>query len=65
MELLVLPMLLDWQERQGGDMGITVPASVNMVIFLLDTRDAAAVLCPAEEKSPWYSVLIMRKHRKP
>ena len=26
-DLLVLPMLLDWQERQGGDMGVTSPAA--------------------------------------
>ena len=57
-ELLVLPMLLDWQERQGGDMGVTVPASVNMDIFLLDTRDAAARALPGGGEIP----VVQRSH---
>lgn len=45
-------------ERQGGDMGITVPASVNMDIFLLDTRDAAARALPGGGEIP----VVQRSH---
>ena len=57
-ELLVLPMILDWQERQGGDMGVTSPASVNMDIFLLDTRDASARALPGGGEIP----VVQRAH---
>lgn len=56
--LLVLPMLLDWQERQGGDMGVTSPAAVSMDVFLLDTRDASARALPGGGEIP----VVQRSH---
>ena len=57
-DLLVLPMLLDWQERQGGDMGVTSPAAVSMDVFLLDTRDASARALPGGGEIP----VVQRSH---
>lgn len=57
-DLLVLPMILDWRERQGGDMGVTSPASVNMDVFLLDTRDPSARSLPGGGEIP----VVQRSH---
>lgn len=38
-ELLIVPQILDWQERQGGPAGVSTSAAVNMDFFLIDARD--------------------------
>lgn len=38
LDLLIVPQILDWQERNGGTMGVTTSAGVNMDFFLVDAR---------------------------
>ena len=38
-DLLVVPQLLEWRERDGGAMGVATPAKVVMDIFVLDVRN--------------------------
>ncbi|MDR2050320.1 MAG: hypothetical protein LBQ63_00890 [Deltaproteobacteria bacterium] len=42
-DLLVVPQIIHWQERKGGDFGVEEPASVVMDIFLLDARLKALI----------------------
>ena len=37
-DLLVVPQLLDWRERDGGDYGVVTPAKVTMDIYVLDVN---------------------------
>ena len=37
-DLLLVPQLLYWKERQGKDMGVEAPASVMLDIYLLDVK---------------------------
>ena len=37
-DVLLIPQLLFWSEREGGPMGIEKPASVTLELFLLDVR---------------------------
>lgn len=38
-DLLIVPQILDWQERQGSAAGVTTSAAVNMDFFLVDARE--------------------------
>lgn len=38
-DLLIVPQILDWHERQGGAAGVSTSAAVNMDFFLVDARD--------------------------
>lgn len=42
-DLILVPMLMRWEERQGGQAGVVRPASVVLDFFLIDTRDATLV----------------------
>lgn len=42
-DYVVVPMVLSWREREGSDVGATVTASVNMSLYLVDTRTGAIV----------------------
>ena len=37
-DLLIVPTIVDWNERRGGDAGVTHPAGVIVDIFLIDCR---------------------------
>lgn len=37
-DLLIVPQLIDWREREGGSAGVTSSAAVNMDFFLIDVR---------------------------
>lgn len=42
-DYVVVPMLIDWRERDGSEMGATRPASVNMSLYLVDARSGGIV----------------------
>lgn len=42
-DLILVPMLMHWEERDGGQAGVVRPASVILDFFLIDTRDATLV----------------------
>ena len=42
-DLLVVPQLLEYREREGGDYGVVSPARVVMDIFVLDVRNEALI----------------------
>lgn len=42
-DLLVVPQMLDYRERDGGDFGVTAPARVVMDVFVLDVRNEALI----------------------
>lgn len=42
-DYVVVPMVIDWRERQGSEIGATKPASVNFVLYLIDVRTGAMV----------------------
>lgn len=42
-DLLVVPQLYEWRERDGGPLGVVAPASVIMDIFVLDVRNEALI----------------------
>lgn len=37
-DYVVVPMVIDWSERVGSEMGATSPASVNLILYLVDVR---------------------------
>ena len=43
-DLLIVPQILDWQERAGSSAGVTTSAGVNMDFFLIDTRTGDGAL---------------------
>jgi len=43
-DFLIVPMLIDWREREGGEAGVTVSAAVTVDIFLIDARDQGNLL---------------------
>ena len=40
-DYVLVPMILSWRERDGSDVGATITASVNMSLYLVDTRSGA------------------------
>jgi hypothetical protein len=42
-DLLVVPQVLEFRERDGGNYGVTVPAKVVMDIFLIDVRNESLI----------------------
>jgi hypothetical protein len=42
-DLLVVPQIYEWRERDGGEMGAVAPAGVVMDIFVLDVRSEALI----------------------
>lgn len=42
-DLLVVPQLLEYRERDGGSYGVVAPAKVIMDIFVLDVRNEALI----------------------
>lgn len=42
-DLLVVPQLLEYREREGGDYGVVSPARVHMDIFVLDVRNETLI----------------------
>lgn len=42
-DLILVPMLMRWEERDGGRAGVVRPASVTLDFFLIDTRDSTLV----------------------
>lgn len=42
-DLLVVPQLLDYRERDGGSYGVVTPAKVIMDIFVLDVRNESLI----------------------
>ena len=40
-DILLVPFIIDWHEREGSRMGITRPAHVKMDFFLLNIKDAS------------------------
>ena len=43
-DLLIVPMVIDWHEREGGDAGVTTSAAVTTDMFLIDTRGQGNLL---------------------
>lgn len=41
-DLLVVPQIIDWQSRSGGEAGTLIPASVTMDTFIIDVRAGRA-----------------------
>jgi len=42
-DYILVPLALNWQERDGSDIGATNPASVDISIYLLDVRTGGIV----------------------
>lgn len=42
-DLILVPQVQSWRERQGGDLGVEVPAAVTMDFFLLDVNNQALI----------------------
>ncbi|SHN61702.1 hypothetical protein [Desulfovibrio litoralis] len=42
-DILLVPMVLRWQEREGGNAGVVRPASVILDFFLIDVRDGTLI----------------------
>lgn len=42
-DLLVVPQLLDWQERDGGSLGVVTPSRVVMDVFVVDVRNETLI----------------------
>ena len=42
-DLLVVPQLYEWHEREGSAVGVTTPAKVVMDIFIIDVRNEAVI----------------------
>ncbi len=43
-DLLIVPTVVDWHERQGGEAGVTTSAAVTIDIFLIDCRGEGNLL---------------------
>ena len=44
MDVLLVPQVIDWRERVGGETGVVSPAAVVIDYFLVDARDDGALL---------------------
>lgn len=44
LDLLIVPQILDWNERQGGAAGVSTSAAVNMDFFLIDAREEGQLI---------------------
>ena len=44
MDLLIVPMVIDWHEREGSNAGVTTSAAITTDIFLIDTRGQGNLL---------------------
>jgi len=42
-DYVLVPMVIDWHERVGSEIGSTNPASVNMILYLVDVRTGGIV----------------------
>jgi hypothetical protein len=42
-DFVVVPMVIDWRERVGSEIGSTKPASVDFVLYLIDVRSGSLV----------------------
>lgn len=42
-DVILVPQVQGWRERQGGDLGVEVPAAVTMDFFLLDVNNQALI----------------------
>jgi hypothetical protein len=42
-DLLVVPQIYEWRERDGGAIGVVTPAKVVMDVFVLDVRNEALI----------------------
>lgn len=42
-DILVVPQILEWRERDGGELGVATPAKVVMDIFILDVKNEALI----------------------
>ena len=42
-DYVVVPMLINWHERDGSEMGATSPASVNLSLYLVDAHTGAVL----------------------
>jgi hypothetical protein len=42
-DLLLVPQVQGWRERQGGDLGVETPAAVTLDFFLLDVNNQALI----------------------
>ena len=43
-DLLIVPMVVDWHERQGSGAGVTISAAVTLDFFLIDVRGQGNLL---------------------
>ena len=43
-DLLIVPMVIDWHEREGSNVGVTTSAAVTTDIFLIDARGKGNLL---------------------
>lgn len=43
-DLLIVPMVVDWHEREGSNAGVTTSAAVTVDFFLIDTRGEGNLL---------------------
>ncbi|WP_147820856.1 hypothetical protein [Salidesulfovibrio onnuriiensis] len=42
-EYLLVPQVIEWDERQGGDMGVEAPAAVVLDFFLINVKDETMI----------------------
>jgi hypothetical protein len=63
-DFVVVPMLIDWQERVGSEVGSTNPASVNLILALIDVRTGGIVkLYHFDETQQALSANILDAHK--
>ena len=43
-DVLIVPMVIDWHEREGSEAGVTISAAVTTDTFLIDTRGQGNLL---------------------
>jgi len=43
-DLLIVPMIIDWREREGSNAGVTISAAITTDMFLIDTRGQGNLL---------------------
>ena len=43
-DLLIVPQILNWHERDGGKAGVVTPAEIDINFYLIDTRDGGNLL---------------------
>lgn len=42
-DVLIVPQILEWRERDGGEMGVATPAGIIMDIFVLDVKNESLI----------------------